>query len=355
MTLALVVLEGDQTGQELLEEALRILQPDVIGVQLAFRRYDLSLENRRRTKNRVVYEAAAAVLETGVGIKAATITPEEPGDVGSANAILREQIGAHVILRVGRRLPGVRPVGGVYGEIAVVRMAVGDAYGAKEWREQIEDGDELAFRTDRISRRICRIVAEYAFRYAEQHGAKVFGGPKFTISPVYEGMFKEELDAAAARHPEVKYEPVLIDALYAALLSATGEPLVVPALNRDGDCLSDFVLQLFGSIAGAESRILSFNPDFSVRAVVTEATHGTAPRLFRKNVANPLAMILAAAAALNYMADPQVQHIGDLIREAALDAIRAGVRTADLQGHASTTDVTDAVIARVRTWRAEGR
>jgi isocitrate dehydrogenase len=153
----------------------------------------------------------------------------------------------------------------------------------------------------------------------------------------------------------VKYEPMLIDALYAALLTATGEPLVVPALNRDGYCLSDFVLQLFGSIAGAESRILTFNPDFSVRAVVTEATHGTAPRLEGKNVANPLAMILAAAAALGYLPDPAARHAGDLIKEAALDAILDGVRTADLNGHNSTREVTDAVITRVRHWLHEGR
>ena len=55
----IVVLEGDETGQELLEEALRVLAPDVIGVELSFPRFDLSLANRRATKNEVVYEAAA--------------------------------------------------------------------------------------------------------------------------------------------------------------------------------------------------------------------------------------------------------------------------------------------------------
>ena len=60
----IVVLEGDQTGQELLEEGLRLLAPDVIDVELEFPRFDLSLENRRATWNRVVYEAARA---TGIG------------------------------------------------------------------------------------------------------------------------------------------------------------------------------------------------------------------------------------------------------------------------------------------------
>src|SRR3712207_4689007 len=88
----IVVMEGDQTGQELLEEALRVLDPAVTGLDVEFARYDLSLENRRATDNGVVHEAAAAMRETGFGIKAATITPEEPGDVGSPNAILRKGI-----------------------------------------------------------------------------------------------------------------------------------------------------------------------------------------------------------------------------------------------------------------------
>ena len=58
-----------------------------------------------------------------------------------------------------------------------------------------------------MTRSTCRAVAEYAFRTAERMGAKVYGGPKWTVSPVYEGMLKEELDAAAARHPDVPTSP----------------------------------------------------------------------------------------------------------------------------------------------------
>ncbi|HEY2073815.1 MAG TPA: isocitrate/isopropylmalate family dehydrogenase, partial [Gaiellaceae bacterium] len=128
----IVVLEGDQTGQELLEESLRVLAPDVIGFELEFIRYDLSLEARRETKNGVVHEAAAAIREHGLGLKAATVTPEGRGDIGSPNRILREDIGGKVIVRTGRRIPGVVPLGGVFAPISIVRMAVGDAYGAKE-------------------------------------------------------------------------------------------------------------------------------------------------------------------------------------------------------------------------------
>src|SRR4051794_2249183 len=337
----IVVLEGDETGQELLEESLRVLAPDVAGLELELPRFDLSLENRRETRNQVVHEAAVAMREAGLGLKAATVTPEGRDDVGSPNRILREEIGGKVIVRTGRRIPGIVPFGGVHAPISVVRMAVGDAYGAKEWREG-EGDDEVAFRTERIERRICHAVAEFAFREAERTGAKVFGGPKYTVSPTYEGMLKEEMDEAAVRHPEVKYEPQLIDATFALLVATSGEGLVIPALNRDGDILSDLVLPLFGSIAGAESLLVAFDDDFEPDAVMAEAAHGTAPSLQGKNVANPMAMILAGAVLLAYTEG--TAEAGRAIREASLEAIAEGCRTADLGGHAGTTEFTDEVI-----------
>jgi isocitrate dehydrogenase (NAD+) len=342
------VLGGDQTGQELLEQALRVLAPDVTGVELALPRFDLSLENRRATGNGVVHEAALAIREHGLGLKAATITPEAKDDVGSPNRILREEIGGRVIVRTGRRIPGVVPLGGVHAPISVVRMAVGDAYGAKEWREG-EGEHEIAFRTERIERTICRSVAEFAFRQAERTGAKVFGGPKYTVSPIYEGMLKEEMDAAAERHPDVPYEPQLIDATFALLISSSGAPLVIPALNRDGDILSDLVLPLFGSIAGSESLLVAFDDDYVPDALMAEAAHGTAPSLEGKDVANPMAMILAAAALLAHADDEDAQAAGRAIREACLEAVAEGTKTADLSGHAGTTEFTDEVIRRVRT------
>src|SRR4249919_1953789 len=343
----IVVLEGDDTGQELLEEALRVLAPDVTGIELHFPRFDLSLAARRATENAIVYEAAVAVREAGLGLKAATVTPEGAGDVGSPNRILREEICGRVIVRTGRRIPGVVPLGGVHAPISVVRMAIGDAYGAEEWREGSGD-DEVAFRTERIERRICRSVAEFSFRLADQTGAKVFGGPKYTVSPVYEGLLKEEMDAAAARYPDVPYDPQLIDATFALLVASSGDPLVIPALNRDGDILSDLVLPLFGSIAGSESLLVAFEEDFVPKVILAEAAHGTAPSLEGKNVANPMAMILAGAALLSY-AGEEAQDASRAIREACLEAVAEGVRTADLAGHGTTSEFTDEVIRRTRS------
>jgi isocitrate/isopropylmalate dehydrogenase len=161
------------------------------------------------------------------------------------------------------------------------------------------------------------------------------------------------MDAAAERHPDVQYQPVLIDATYAGLISGAADaPLVVPALNRDGDCLSDLVMPMFGSIAGAESILLSFDAQYATQVAMAEAPHGTAPALQGKDVANPMAMILSCGAILHYAAEKGhagAERASRAIYESVLEATAAGVRTLDLGGTATTSEFTSDVVDRVRT------
>src|SRR5664279_2399225 len=91
-----IVLEGDEPGQELLEQSLRVLDGELLGLELELRRFDLSLDSRRASANRVVDEAAVAMRDAGLGLKAATITPEGAGDVGSPNRIPRDAVDGKV-------------------------------------------------------------------------------------------------------------------------------------------------------------------------------------------------------------------------------------------------------------------
>ena len=301
-------------------------------------------------------EAAAAMREAGFGVKAATITPEGAGDVGSPNRILREAVDGKVIIRTGRRIPGVvGPVSGVHYPISIVRMAVGDAYGAEEGREGAEGAvDEVALRTERITRGVCRAVAEFAFRSAERDRVRAStAGRSGPSPPSTRGCSRRRWMPRPARHEDVDYRPVLIDATYAGLLSGAADaPLVIPALNRDGDCLSDLVMPMFGSIAGAESILLAFDDDFAVDVAMAEAPHGTAPSLQGKDVANPMAMILACAAVLGQAAArgyDGAERASRAIYEATLETTAGGVKTIDLGGSAGTVEFTDAVIEKVRT------
>ena len=289
--LKIIVLEGDETGQELLEQAVRVLDGDLLGVPLELERFDLSLERRRETGNEIVHEAARAMKDAGFGLKAATVTPEGRDDVGSPNRILREEVDGKVI--VPHRAPHPRR-GRALCRASITRSR------SCAWPSRTPTAPSSGARVPRapttrspIARK--RSPAPPAARWPSTRSARRSGwrprstaGPKWTVSPVYEGMLKEEMDAAARRHPSVTYQPVLIDATYAGLLTGAADtPLVIPALNRDGDCLSDLVLPMYGSIAGAESILLSFDEDYGVRVAMAEAPHGTAPSLMGKDLREP--------------------------------------------------------------------
>ena len=332
-----------------------MLDPDVCGAQLTLVHHDLSLERRRETDNACVTEAAVAMREAGFGIKAATVTPEGKDDVGSPNRILREEVDGKVIIRTGRRIPG-----------AVGRSPASTTRSPScGWPSATRTAPSSGARARRArwARSRCARSASPGTSAGRSPSspsgppsaaaARVYGGPKWTVSPVYEGMLKEEMDAAAERHPEVAYQPVLIDATYAGLLSGAADaPLVIPALNRDGDCLSDMVMPMFGSIAGAESILLAFDDDFAVDVAMAEAPHGTAPSLQGKDLANPMAMILACAAVLGQAAAKGyagAERASRAIYESTLETTAGGVKTFDLGGSATTTEFTGAVIDKIRT------
>jgi isocitrate dehydrogenase len=184
-------MHGDQTGEELLLEALRVLQPSIIRQPLNFADFDLSLAQRRQSNNQVVHEAAEATQNRISSQSLATITPEIKGDVGSPNAILREAMNSQVILRIGRRIPGIRPIGGVYSPIAIVRMAVDDAYGAEEWREPATPlAMKLPIAPRAFLRATSRAVAEFTFQQAKKTGARVFGAKIHRSVPPMKGCLK---------------------------------------------------------------------------------------------------------------------------------------------------------------------
>jgi len=107
-------------------------------------------------------------------------------------------------------------------------------------------------------------------------------------------------------------------------------------------------LQMFGSIAGAESLLIALDEDENPQTVMAEAPHGTAPSLEGKNVANPIAMILAGAALLTFFHDEEASRVSRAIYEATFEAVLDGIRTADLGGAAGTTEFTHEVIRHVR-------
>src|SRR4051794_36442211 len=111
-------------------------------------------------------------------------------------------------------------------------------------------------------------------------------------------------------------------------------------------------MPMFGSIAGAESVLLAFDEDFDIDVAMAEAPHGTAPSLQGKDIANPMAMILACAAVLGQAGAKGyagAERASRAIYESVLETTAGGVRTVDLGGHATTSEFAGAVVEKVKT------
>ena len=357
--LRIIVLEGDETGQELLEQALRVLDPDVIGLDARARALrPLAREPPRDRQRGRRTRPRARCARPGFGIKAATITPEGADDVGSPNRILREEIDGKVIIRTGRRIPGVTPVAGVHHPISVVRMAVDDAYGAKQWREgEAGAADEIAYRTEKITRGTCRAVAEYAFRTAAQDGrARLRRAEVDGLARSTRACSRRSSTPPPSATPRSTTSPVLIDATYAGLISgarrrAARHPGAQPRRRlplRPRACRCS-------ARSRAPSRCCSrFDDDFETDVAMAEAPHGTAPGAAGQGHRQPdgddpgrrarSCTTPATARPRRAPTAPRARSTSRCSRPRP-----PGVRTPDLGGHASTSEFTTEVIARVRT------
>ena len=155
---------------------------------------------------------------------------------------------------------------------------------------------------------------------------------------------------------------MLIDAIYAGLISgAADSPLVIPAFNRDGDCLSDLVHADVRLDRRRRVRAARFDDDYGVEVAMAEAPHGTAPSLKGKDLANPMAMLLACGAVLHYAADQgppgrRARLAGDLRGRAGGDRHRhQDRRPRRARDHPEFTDaVVDKVRTKVEIWSALG-
>ncbi len=334
--------------------------------------FDLSMGNRERTLDRVTHEAAAAIREYGVGVKCATITPDEArvAEFGltrmwkSPNGTIRGLLGGTlfrapiVCANVPRLVPSWRK------PIMVARHAFGDQYAATELQIPRAGVLKLVFEPDDGTRAEEHVIhrfdgpgvalgmfnleksiqdfARAVFAYALSVGLPVFFTTKNTILKIYDGQFKrlfaeifahEFASQFAAR--DLTYEHRLIDDMAAYLLKCEGG-FVWACMNRDGDVFSDQAAQGYGSLGLMTSVLMC--PDG--RTVLAEAAHGTVTRHFRawqrgETIStNPVASIHAWTRGLAHRArlddTPEVTRFAETFERACIATIESGMMTKDL-------------------------
>ena len=335
--------------------------------------YDLGIRNRDETGDRVTIDAAEAIRRHGVGVKCATITPDEARveEFGlremwrSPNGTIRNILGGTVfrepivIGNIPRLVPGwKRP-------IVIGRHAFGDQYRATDFvvpgpgrltmtftpagggapveREVFDFGGEggVAMGMYNLDSSI-RGFARACMTYALDRGLPLYFATKNTILKAYDGrfrdLFQEVFDAEfATRFAEagLTYEHRLIDDMVAQALKWDGG-FVWAAKNYDGDVQSDVVAQGFGSLGLMTSVLLTPGGE----AVEAEAAHGTVTRHYREHLkgnetsTNPIASIFAWSRGLRYRGRmdgaPDVEAFADLLERVCVETVEAGHMTRDL-------------------------
>jgi len=348
----------------------RLIQPYL---DIDLRYYDLSIENRDATDDQVTIDAANATKEHGVGVKCATITPDEArvAEFGlkkmwlSPNGTIRNILGGVVfrepiiIANIPRLVPGwTKP-------IVIGRHAHGDQYRATNFTVPGAGTLTITFTPDDGSAPIEHLVATYpegggvamgmynfnasirdfaraSLAYGLQRGYPVYLSTKNTILKAYDGAFKDifadvfatefkdQFDAAG-----LTYEHRLIDDMVAACMKWEGGYLWA-CKNYDGDVQSDTIAQGFGSLGLMTSVLMTSDG----RTVEAEAAHGTVTRHYRQHQAgnptstNPIASIYAWTRGLAHRGKldgtPEVTQFAETLEDVVVKTVEGGAMTKDL-------------------------
>ncbi|HET7577481.1 MAG TPA: NADP-dependent isocitrate dehydrogenase [Sphingomicrobium sp.] len=364
-----VELDGDEMTRIIWQWIReRLIQP-YLDIDLVY--FDLSVENRDATDDQVTVDAAHAIKEHGIGVKCATITPDEARvkEFGlkkmwkSPNGTIRNILGGCifrepiVISNVPRLIPGWTD------PIVVGRHAYGDQYRATDFlvpgagkltmKWVGEDGQKLEFDVfDFPGSGVAmgmynldasiRDFAHACFNYSLGRGWPLYLSTKNTILKAYDGRFKDIFQEiydseykAKFEKAGIEYQHRLIDDMVASALKWSGK-FVWACKNYDGDVQSDQVAQGFGSL-GLMTSILMTPDGHTVEA---EAAHGTVTRHYRMHQqgkatsTNPIASIFAWTGGLKYRGKfddtPEVTRFAETLERVCVETVEGGQMTKDL-------------------------
>jgi len=365
-----VEIDGDEMTRIIWEWIRERLIKPYLDIDLKY--YDLSVEKRDETNDQITVDAANAIKEYGVGVKCATITPDEQRVEEfnlkemwkSPNGTIRNILGGVVfrepivISNVPRLIPGwTKP-------IVVGRHAFGDQYRATDFKVpgagklrlvfegedgQVIDREVFNFPGSGVAMAMynlddsIRDFARASFNYGLNLGWPVYLSTKNTILKAYDGRFKDlfqevfETEGFDAKFKDagIVYEHRLIDDMVASALKWSGE-FVWACKNYDGDVQSDQVAQGFGSLGLMTSVLLS--PDG--KTVEAEAAHGTVTRHYRQHQqgkatsTNPIASIFAWTGGLKFRGKfddtPEVTKFAETLERVCIETVESGKMTKDL-------------------------
>jgi isocitrate dehydrogenase (NAD+) len=328
----ITLIPGDGIGPEVTAAAVRVLT--ATGIEFDWQTEVAGASAVGEHGTALPPRVLESVRRNKVALKGPTETPVGTGH-RSVNVALRKELDLYANLRPLRSLPGVKSR---YEDVdvVVVRENTEDLYSGLEHVVVPGVVESLKIITERASTRI----ALFAFEYAVAHGRKRISAiHKANIMKLSDGLFLDCCRLVAKQYPQIQYDEIIVDN---ACMQLVLDPTRFDTLlleNLYGDIVSDLCAGLIGGLGVAPGSNIGDG------VAIFEAVHGSAPDIAGKNLANPVALILSSALMLEYLGEKDA---GARVRKAVLAVLEEGkTLTRDLGGSSGTTEIAEAVAARV--------
>ena len=334
MSQTISVINGDGIGPEIMAAGLRVL--DALDCGLAYEFVDAGLAALETHGNLLPEPTLESIRRNRVALKGPLTTPVGKG-FRSVNVTLREIFDLYANVRPVVSMPGTRsPFRDV--DIITVRENTEGAYLAAEAKTS-ECGTSAESKIV-ITRKGSERVARYAFELARREGRrKVTLVHKANILKTVSGLFLEVAREVAADYPDIECNEMIVDATCMKLVMDPHQFDMIVTTNLFGDIISDLCAGLVGGLGLAPGANIGHD------AAIFEAVHGSAPDIAGRGIANPCALLLAAAQMLTHL---DMTDRARRLRDAIAAAIEAGEGvTPDLGGDGKTDSFADAIIARL--------
>jgi isocitrate dehydrogenase (NAD+) len=328
------LIKGDGIGPEVVDSALRVL--DAAGAEIDWEEQFAGLTALDRGQEVLPEATLESFRRTRVALKGPLTTPVGEG-FRSVNVTLRKEFDLFANVRPSKTL--MRGARYQDVDLMVVRENTEGLYAGIE--HYVDRRQNYAESITIVSREASERVIEYAFELAQRRPRRRLTlVHKANILKYTSGLFLDVGREMASRYPDVEFDDRIIDAMAMQLVLDPTRFDVIVTTNMFGDILSDLCAGLVGGLGLAPAS------NIGADAAMFEAVHGSAPDIAGKGVANPAALIQAAALLCDHVGQPDV---GRRVQEAVERVIVGGqVRTPDLGGEATTAELTDAVVAELR-------
>ena len=336
MSKTIVVIPGDGIGPEIMTATLRVL--DALDCGLTYEFVDAGMAALEKHGDLLPQSTLDVIAQHKVALKGPLTTPIG-GGFTSINVTLRRHFDLYANVRPAVSFPGTKSR---YENIDIitVRENTEGAYLA-EGQVVSEDG-EIATSIIRNTRKGSTRIVRYAFELAVKKGRKkITAVHKANILKNSSGLFLNVAREVAKEYPQIEFNEMIVDNTCMQLVMKPEQFDVIVTTNLFGDILSDLCAGLVGGLG------LAPGDNIGTNAAIFEAVHGSAPDIAGKGIANPCALLLAAADMLDHL-DLLAQ--GNQLRQAIRDTVEQDRQhvTPDLGGSGSTDSFADAIVKRIK-------